>query len=289
MTRLLLLALAAALAVPVAAQSCGSALDRADASYQSGDFDDAIGRLTACLDWGSFSPEERRRAYRLVGLSYLGKDREADAREAIARLLEVAPTYQPDPALDPPPFVRMVEEARRRRPDLGPAPGGAARPSGGALWASFRAHGMGYTDSDSDSFGGGGGDLALGVGVTPAVSVYALLGGSAGTGTVSGVDAEVTLGAVGLGGRVRLGRGRLAPFVGAAALFQTATYSAAGTSVDFSGPGGEAEAGVLYALSPSLAVDAGLSAAFTTLSNDLRAGDVSATTVRLGVGVRWRP
>ena len=288
MTRpLLLVALAAALAVPAAAQSCGSALARAEASYQSGDFDATISRLTACLDAGSLSSEDRRQAYRLVGLSYIGKDREADARDAVARLLEVAPNYEPDPALDPPPFVRMVEETRRRRPDLRPAASRAAVVTARGVAGSLRAHGMGYADSDGDSVGGAGGDLTLGVGLSDALAVHVQLSGSAGSGSLY----DLTLGGVGLGARYVIGggRARLAPFVGAAAAFQTATFSTAAGSGDFSGPGGEVEGGVLYALSPSLAVNGGVSAAFTSLSNDVRPDAFSATTLRVGVGLTWTP
>ena len=288
MTRpLLLLALLAALAGPAAAQTCASALDRAEASYQSGEFDAAIERLTTCLDQGALSPEERRQAYRLVGLSYIGKDREADARDAVVRLLEVAPNYQPDPALDPPPFVRLVEEMRRQRPDLRPTTAPATLAAGGrtGFFGAVRVHGMGYSDSDADTYSGGGGDLTLGVAVTPALAVYAVLSGAAGTG--GGVD--LALGGVALGGRLQLGRGRLVPFVGAAAAYQTATFSAGGLSVDYDGPGGEVEGGLVYGLTPSLSLDAGLAATVTTLGTALRADDVTATTVRLGVGLRWQP
>ncbi|MEM1116766.1 MAG: outer membrane beta-barrel protein [Bacteroidota bacterium] len=278
-----------ALALPAAAQNCTNALDRAERSYQAGDFDATIERLTACLDAGRFSAEERRQAHRLVGLSYIGKDREADAREAVAALLEVAPNYEPDPALDPPPFVRLVSEVRRARPRTS-RPGAARVASTDAGFnASFRAHGMGYSDSDDDSFTGAGGDVTLGYAFSPAVSLYAQLSGSAGDGDGG---ASVALGGVGLGGRFHIngGRAKVVPFVGAAASFQSATFEFDGLGdVDYSGPGGEVEGGVLYFVSPALALDAGVSAAFTSLGTDARPDDISATTLRLGVGVSWRP
>src|SRR5690554_6080066 len=123
MHRALLLALLATLAVPVAAQRCDTAIADADEQYRTGSFDTAIARLTDCLDRNAFTAEERRRAYRLLGLAYIGKDREADARRAVQSLLEVAPDYQPDPNVDPPPFVAMVSEVRRRQPrPSGPVP-----------------------------------------------------------------------------------------------------------------------------------------------------------------------
>ncbi|PAP76524.1 outer membrane protein [Rubrivirga marina] len=295
MTRLPLAALLAALALtPAAAQNCTQALDRAQSSYQSGEFDQTIDRLTTCLEADAFSIEERRAAYRLIGLSYIGKDREADAREAVASLLEVAPNYEPDPALDPPPFVRLVSEMRRGRP--APArTGGAVASTRDGFSVSFGAHALGYSDDDDDSFSGGGGALTLSYGVSPTLSVHAQLSGSSATGDA---PYDLQLGRAGLGGRYHFGGGRaqLVPFVGAGVEFQTATYSADATSgatgsVDYTGPAGEVEGGVRYFFSPSLAVDAGLSAAFASLSYEAggQTDTVAATTVFLGAGLTWQP
>lgn len=296
MTRLLSAALLAALvlAAPVAAQNCGRALDRAQSSYQSGEFDETIERLTTCLDANAFSTEERRAAYRLIGLSYIGKDREADARQAVASLLEVAPNYEPDPALDPPPFVRMVSEVRRQRPRVagGAAPVASTR---SGLAVTLGAHALGYSDDDSDSFGGGGGGLTVSYGLSPTLSVHAQFSGSAGTGDA---PYDLQLGRAGLGGRYHFGGGRaqLVPFVGAGVEFQSASYSfgpssGATGSADYSGPGAEVEGGIRYFFSPSLAVDAGLSAAFASLSAEASGvtDSVSATTVFLGAGLTWQP
>src|SRR6056297_557789 len=112
----LLLVLLTFCAIPAAAQNCDAALDDAGEQYRSGYFDEAIELLTDCLEQNAFDADERRRVYRLLGLSYIGKDREQDARAAVRSLLEVAPDYQPDPALDPPPFVALVEEMNRNVP-----------------------------------------------------------------------------------------------------------------------------------------------------------------------------
>ncbi len=284
MLRALALAALALCAPPALAQSCSRAISQAQSSYQTGDFDSTIGRLTACLDAGRFSTEERRQAYRLIGLSYLGKDREADAREAVARLLEVAPNYEPDPALDPPPFVRMVSEERRHRPATA---GGGPSGSSSRFGAAFRVHGMSYSDSDDDAFTGSGGDLTLGYDVTPSITVYTQLRGSSGDGDEG---FSVSLGGLSLGGRYHLGRGRVVPYLGAGVAYQTATFDLTGLgSLDYSGPGGELEGGVLYALSRSLSLTGGVGAAFTSLSSEGREDAISATTVRLGVGLSWRP
>lgn len=100
---------------PVHAQqgNCPEILQTAQSNYDLGRFDDVISLLQPCLDSTAFSDEERRRAYRLMGLSYLAKDAENDAREAVKNLLELVPNYQTNPVEDPPTFVRMVEDVRR--------------------------------------------------------------------------------------------------------------------------------------------------------------------------------
>ena len=287
MLRALLLLGCLAVAAPAAAQNCTNALERAEASYQSGEFDNTIDRLTTCIEAGRFSDEERRTAYRLIGLSYIGKDREADARAAVAALLDVAPNYEPDPAVDPPPFVRMVSEMRRSRPGTTQPGTQRVASTNKGFNASFRAHGMAYSDDDDDSVSGAGGDLTLGYAFSPAVSVYANLSGSSG----SNAPLNLSLGGFGLGGRFHIngGNAKLVPFVGAAASFQSATFTADGFtgSADYSGAGGEVEGGILYFFSPSLALDTGVSAAFAGLSST--DDEVSANVVRFGVGLSWRP
>lgn len=305
MTRFLASAVLAALALaaPAAAQNCNRALDRAADSYQSGDFDATIERLTTCLDANAFSAEERRNAYRLIGLSYIGKDREADARAAVAALLEVSPTYEPDPAVDPPPFVRMVAEMRRDNArqagqpvGVVPSPsasGTRAATSAAGFSASLDALAMGYADEDGDAFGGGGGALRLGYGVSPAFTVHGRLSGSSGESTeVDGFS--VSLGEIGVGARYNIGGGRasLVPYVGAALVYQMATFEAnvgfGSGSVDYAGPGAELEAGLRYFFSPSLAVGGGLTAIGTSIAPD--GGDaITASTVHIGLGLTWQP
>ena len=280
MLRLVLLALFCT--SPALAQNCSRAVSQAQSSYQSGDFDGAIARLTRCLDAGRLEGEQRRQAYRLIGLSYIGKDREAEARQAVARLLDVAPNYQPDPNLDPPPFVRMVEDVRRRR-GAGGSPGASSRST---LSLALRGHGLAYSDTDDDSFAGGGGDVTIGYRLSRALEIVGHLSGSAGDGDLG----TVTIGQAGLGLRYHIGEGRIAPFVGASAIGQAAEFEVPGFgSVGYAGAGGEVEGGVRYALSPSLALEAGASAAFASLSTDARAGSITSTVIRFGGGVAWRP
>jgi hypothetical protein len=288
MRRVLSLVLLAFLAVPVAAQNCDTALDDAAEQYRAGYFDEAIGLLTDCLEQNAFDAEERRRVYRLLGLSYIGKDREQDARAAVRALLEVAPDYQPDPAVDPPPFVQMVEEMNREAPPerMDAAPASLVSQTEGFM-ATLKAQGTRYSD-ESTELGGAGANLTLGYGLTSQIAVVLQLGGSS-------MEDDVSLGSVGLGVRYLLGGGRakLVPYLGAAAAYQNATVESGGVSIEFSGPGGEIEGGVLYFFSPSWAISGGVTALFTSLDNpDLEDLGIdseafSATTLNFAVGVSW--
>ena len=281
--RLALLLALLCLAGPVAAQTCASALDRAEEQYRSGSFDSAIAGLDRCLQGTTFTPEQRQQAFRLVGLSYIGKNREAEARDAVRALLEVAPDYRADPAIDPPPYVAMVDEVRRTTPRRTLA-SGAARPVSAAPGLSVALRGQGTTYSeDGDSASGGGGDVVVGYGFSPRLGAYVRLEGS-------GLDGGFTLGSVGVGGRYYVGGGerKLVPFVGAGATFQSLSISSGGITASVTGPGGEAEAGLLYFFSPSLGVDLGVAGQVATLSNST-IDSYSATTGRVGLGLRWQP
>lgn len=95
------------------AQDCASELADADQAYTFGRFDEAITLLDRCLDRDDATSQERQQAHRLLALNYIGKDDPGSARENVEALLRLNPDYQPDPEQDPPPFVEMVEEARR--------------------------------------------------------------------------------------------------------------------------------------------------------------------------------
>lgn len=298
MRRYLLLALLASLALPVAAQRCNTALNDADEQYRTGEFDEAIERLTTCLDRNAFSDEERRRAFRLLGLAYIGKDRENDARSAVRSLLEVAPDYQPDPAVDPPPFVAMVAEVKRNqrsgpgRQVINGSSQGVSSTEGFQI--GFTANGTAYSDSDNDSASGGGGTLTVGYGITPSIALLVQLGGSAFSKFgeyigPAGEDATGTLGTASLGGRFHIGSGqkKLVPYIGAGAAFQTLALDfGSGVTGDYSGGGGLVEGGVLYFFSPSLALNGGVQAVFTSLAPD-GGNSFSATTVNVGVGITY--
>ncbi len=98
--------------------SCDSALTRAENDYFAGRFDDAIALLTDCLSRGAFSESEEERAFALLGKVHLANNLESQAREAIGELLTRVPSYQPNPATEPPEFVDFVEEVRQTMPPV---------------------------------------------------------------------------------------------------------------------------------------------------------------------------
>lgn len=297
MRRFLLLAILASFALPVAAQNCDTALRDANERYRSGYFDEAIERITDCLEQNAFSAEERRRAFRLLGLSYIGKDREQDAREAVRALLEVAPDYQPDPALDPPPFVALVEEMNQGELPPPAQPNTANTPPPVSITDGFMAAldlgGTSYSDSDDDTAGGASYGLTLGYGFSSALAAYLQLGGA----TFSDFSdiGEGSLVNAGLGGRYHLGGGKrkLVPFLGGGVFYQSLSVEfedfLGGGADDYSGLGGGGEGGVLYFFSPSFAIDAGVRALFSSLTSDAADRTITTTTFRFGVGLSWSP
>ena len=92
--------------------NCTDELTRAEQAYTRGSFDETISLVDQCLNKQNLSETDRRLAFRLKGLSYIGKGLEGDARDAVRRLLEIIPEFNADPIQDPPAFVQMIEEVR---------------------------------------------------------------------------------------------------------------------------------------------------------------------------------
>ena len=92
---------------------CENALKEAENLYITGRFDEAIDLLEGCLPSG-FTQEQKKQAYRLLGKSYLAKDYLDQAKDAIEKLLEIVPTWKPDPIQEPPEFMQLVEEVKQR-------------------------------------------------------------------------------------------------------------------------------------------------------------------------------
>ena len=95
-----------------AQEKCETALADAEKQYNDGRLDDVMKTLESCLPEG-FKNEDKSKAYRLLGLTYMAKDYLEQAKQSIQKLLELVPNWQPDPDQDPPPFTHMVEEVRK--------------------------------------------------------------------------------------------------------------------------------------------------------------------------------
>jgi len=95
-----------------AQEKCEIALADAERQYNDGRLDDVIKTLESCLPAG-LKNEDKSKAYRLLGLTYMAKDYLEQAKQSIQKLLALVPKWQPDPDQDPPPFTRMVEEVRK--------------------------------------------------------------------------------------------------------------------------------------------------------------------------------
>lgn len=300
--RYVLIGLMALIFAPfAAAQACDLVLTEAEQDYRMGQFDQAIDRLTRCLDSGALAGDERRRAYRLIGLSYIGKDREAEAREAVRQLLAVAPGYQPDPAMDPPPFVTMVEEERRtaRPVRAQTAPRGTVAPfaTEGFFVRGFGAGLSNGIESDPRETGGGGG-LALGYGFGRGLAAFAQVEGSSVSGNGGG---SYTQAYFDLGVRYAFGEGQFVPYAlgaltGQMARLPNVNLGGVVTDVTYSGAAFTLGGGALYFLAPGLALDGGLAFSLGSYSS-VEAGGVSTSNfdalssnaVRVQLGVSWFP
>ncbi|MCI0694714.1 hypothetical protein L0337_22250 [candidate division KSB1 bacterium] len=96
-----------------AQENCQAQLAQAEKEYTNGRFDEAVTLLTPCVNKGKLSAADEQRAYKLLGLAYLGKDYVDQAKNAIRKLLELVPGYEPDPDQDPPPYTNMVREVKK--------------------------------------------------------------------------------------------------------------------------------------------------------------------------------
>lgn len=286
-----------------AAQACDLVLTEAEQDYRMGQFDQAIDRLTRCLDANALAGDDRRRAYRLIGLSYIGKDREAEAREAVRQLLAVAPGYQPDPAMDPPPFVELVEEERRAvrppRPEGGPRVASAPFAIEGFFVRGFGSGLSNAVESDPRETGGGGG-LALGYGFGRGFAAFAQIEGNGVSGNGGGSYTQAYLD---LGVRYAFGDGQraLVPYAlgaltGQMAELPNVNLGGVVTDVTYTGAAFTLGGGALYFFSPGLALDGGLAFSLGSYSSVEAAGTstsnfdaLSSNAVRVQLGVSWFP
>lgn len=94
---------------------CEEKLKLAQNKYDTGRFDEVIEIVTECLNNENLSQESKKKAYRLLGLTYVAKDYLAEAKTAVSKLLDIVPNYKPDPEQDPPTYVNIISEEIKER------------------------------------------------------------------------------------------------------------------------------------------------------------------------------
>lgn len=107
---------------PIVAQTqgaCDEKIKQAEQKFYDGLFDDAVALLNSCLKESSITKQERARAHELLAKVYLGKDYQEQAESAIRKLLELVPSYAPNPDKDTPTYVALVEKVRSEQPKEG--------------------------------------------------------------------------------------------------------------------------------------------------------------------------
>jgi hypothetical protein len=104
---------------PLRAQSdCAALLKDAEDKYFDGRFDDAVDLATRCLSRENLSDTEKLRGYRIVSLAYIAKGYQEQARDAVRKLLELAPNYEPDPDQELPQFTNLVKMVKQAIQDM---------------------------------------------------------------------------------------------------------------------------------------------------------------------------
>jgi hypothetical protein len=91
---------------------CDKELADAEQRFYEGRFDEAIDLVNRCLNKSGLTDVEKVRAYKLMTMAYQAKDYEFQAREAINKLLELVPNYEPDPEQDLPQYVELVRKVK---------------------------------------------------------------------------------------------------------------------------------------------------------------------------------
>jgi hypothetical protein len=95
------------------------ALDTGRTAYDRGDYGRAIDTIQPLLypsiELGT--EDEVVAAHRLLALSYFFVNKQKEAEQEVTSLLQLRPSYQLDPIVDPPVAVRFFEDVRRRQSD----------------------------------------------------------------------------------------------------------------------------------------------------------------------------
>jgi tetratricopeptide (TPR) repeat protein len=98
----------------VMAQSpCEKELAAAESHYQFGRFEEAIASVNRCLSKGEIGTVERERCYLLLGKIHHAQSLLDSAKTYLRKLLELLPSWRPDPENDSPSFQQLAAEVIR--------------------------------------------------------------------------------------------------------------------------------------------------------------------------------
>jgi hypothetical protein len=95
--------------------SCDTSYAQAEEAYFAANFETAEALLRPCAREVALQDSVRARMYRLLSFVYLGQNDSGAARRAVESLLDLQPTYTPNPAEDRPDFVALVQKSRKAR------------------------------------------------------------------------------------------------------------------------------------------------------------------------------
>lgn len=99
----------------VTPENCSAGLTEARNQLFLGDFDQAISLLQPCIEANAYeNTEDLVQAYELLANVYIAINDESQARDAITRLLEADPTYEPDPDQSRSDYVLLINEMRNQ-------------------------------------------------------------------------------------------------------------------------------------------------------------------------------
>ena len=97
---------------------CDELLKDAEEQYRIGRFPEAITLLNECLAGSNIPLEKKTTAHRLRALAFMSQNLENEAKASVRKLLELVPDYVPDPAVDKPTFIKLVEEVKQEQLSL---------------------------------------------------------------------------------------------------------------------------------------------------------------------------
>lgn len=139
-------------------EECARNLKKANNLYEQGLIEKVEPMLTKCIENG-FSKEERLEAYKLIILSKLYDDKDAEARELMLEFLRMEPEYEINPATDPKEFSALFAEYHTSPLfTVGFTVG-----LNGSVVNSYVEHGVYNTELDEKSFQTDGVSLQFGV------------------------------------------------------------------------------------------------------------------------------